>query len=78
MVDYLIGGWLTEEPKPLHLNKGVNEMGKTIMTIKVEQKTIMPKYNPHQTGCGVHTSDKYKGRKSKVGQKIKNNLKKYY
>ena len=53
-------------------------MSKTIMTIKVEQKTLMPKYNPHQTGCGVHISDKYKGRKSKVGQKIKNDLKKYY
>lgn len=26
MVDYLIGGWLTEEPKPLHLNKGVDKM----------------------------------------------------
>ena len=53
-------------------------MGKIKMTIKVEQKTLMPKYNPHQTGCGVHTSNKYKGRKSKVGQKIKNDLKNYY
>ena len=53
-------------------------MSKTIMTIKIEQKTIMPKYNPHQTGYGVHTSDKYKDRKSKVGQKMKNDLKKYY
>lgn len=53
-------------------------MGKTVMTIKVEQKTLMPKYNPHQTGCGIHTSNKYKGRKSKVGQKIKNELKNYY
>ena len=53
-------------------------MGKIIMTIKVEQKTLMPKYNPHQTGCGIHISNKYKGRKSKVGQKIKNELKNYY
>ena len=53
-------------------------MSKTIMTIKIEQKTIMPKYNPHQTGYGVHTSDKYKDRKLKVGQKMKNDLKKYY
>lgn len=53
-------------------------MGKTVMTIKVEQKTVMPKYNPYQTGCGIHTSNKYKGRKSKVGQKVKNELKNYY
>ena len=49
-----------------------------IMSVKVEKKTITPKYNPYQIGCGVHTSDKYKGRKTKVGQKVKNELKKYY
>lgn len=51
---------------------------KTIV-VKVEKKTqLMPKYNPYQGGNGVHTSDKYKGRKSKVGQKIKNELRGYY
>lgn len=50
----------------------------TIMTIKLEKKTITPKYNPYQTGCGIHISNKYKGRKTKVGQKVKNDLKKYY
>ena len=29
-------------------------------------------------GNGVQTSDKYKGRKSKVGQKAKNELKNYF
>ena len=60
------------------IRKGFDKMGKIKMTIEVEQKTLMPKYNPYQTGCGVHTSNKYKGRKSKVGQKIKNELKNYY
>lgn len=49
-----------------------------VMTVKVEKKTITPKYNPYQTGYGIHISDKYKGRKTKVGQKAKNELKKYY
>ena len=48
------------------------------ITILVEKKTLVPKYNPYQTGNGVHTSDKYKGRKSKVGQKLKNEMRKYY
>ena len=30
----------------------------TIMTIKVEKKTITPKYNPYQTGCGIHIPNK--------------------
>lgn len=30
------------------------------MTIKVEKKTLIPKYNPFQTGTGVHISNKYK------------------
>lgn len=51
---------------------------KEIMRIKVERKTLMPKYNPYQTGSGVQISDKHKGRKSKVGQQQKKELKNYY
>lgn len=50
-----------------------------IITIKkAEQKQLMPKYNNYQCGNGVQISDKYKGRKSKVGQKVKNELKNYF
>lgn len=46
----------------------------TIMTIKVEKKTLIPKYNPHQTGTGVWVSNKYK-KKGKVKEKLRKELK---
>lgn len=36
-----------------------------------------PRYNAFQSGNGIQVSEKYKGRKSKANQKIKNNLKNY-
>ena len=52
-------------------------MGKTIMTIKVEKKTIVPKYNPYQTGVGVWTSEKYK-KKGRGKEKLRKELKSWY
>ena len=51
---------------------------KTITIKKAEQQQLMPKYNNYRCGNGVQISDKYKGRKSKVGQKAKNELKNYF
>lgn len=47
-------------------------------TIKVKnsvENTLsqMPKYNPHQTGCGVIVSKKYK-KKGRMAQKLKKEL----
>lgn len=47
------------------------------MTIKVEKKTITPKYNPYQTGTGVWVSDKYK-KKGRNAEKIRKEIKNYY
>lgn len=41
-------------------------------------KEEKPRYNAYQGGNGIIISEKYKGRKSKSGQKIKKEMKEYY
>lgn len=50
---------------------------KSKVTKEEQFKMEKPRYNLYQGGHGEHVSEKYKGRKSKANQKIKNNLKKY-
>lgn len=50
---------------------------KVTITKETQFKTQKQRYNAYQGGNGVHVSDKYKGRKSKVGQRMKNSLKNY-
>lgn len=50
---------------------------KSKVTKEEQFKMEKPRFNLYQGGNGVHTSDKYKGRKSKVGQRAKNELRNY-